>query len=206
VIAFDHAILAVRDFDLAAADLLSRRGLASIHGGHHPGHGTGNRIVPLGQEYLELMAVVDEKEALSSPLGRRVLEWTAERDRPAMLCLRTDDIDALGSRLGLDPLPMTRLRPDGIELAWRLLGLEHALRDGVPFFIQWDIVPEYHPAREYAAHVAEPIGIAWAEFGGDHSRLDEWLGDHELDIRKVAGEPGLQRVGLATLGGEIVLA
>ena len=44
-------------------------------GGRHPGHGTANRIVPLGSSYIELMAVVDRVEADSSPLG----SWVERR-------------------------------------------------------------------------------------------------------------------------------
>jgi hypothetical protein len=69
----DHVIVAVADLDVAAAALEREHGLASVAGGRHPGHGTGNRIVPLGDSYLELMAVVDEDEASASPLGALAL-------------------------------------------------------------------------------------------------------------------------------------
>ena len=39
-----------------------------------PGWGTANRIVPLGEAYLELVTVVDDPEAAQSPFGR----WVAE--------------------------------------------------------------------------------------------------------------------------------
>src|SRR5262245_53549604 len=63
MLAIDHVILLAADLDHAAARLLKTHGLASLPGGRHPGHGTGNRIVPLGDSYLELMGVVDEVEA-----------------------------------------------------------------------------------------------------------------------------------------------
>ena len=34
----------------------------------------GNRIVPLGRDYIELLAVVDEDQASGSPVGRAVRE------------------------------------------------------------------------------------------------------------------------------------
>jgi hypothetical protein len=40
-----------------------RYGLASIEGGRHPGWGTANRIIPLGDAYIELVTVVDDEEA-----------------------------------------------------------------------------------------------------------------------------------------------
>jgi hypothetical protein len=196
---FDHVIMAVQNLDVAGRRLMERFGLASVPGGRHGGHGTGNHIVPLGSAYVELMAVVDPDEAAGSPLGRWVAAQTADGDRLAGWCLRTDDIDSLGERLDLTPQPMTRLRPDGVELTWRLAGLYEALATGVPFFIQWEVPPEHHPAR--ALGDVEADGISWVEVGGDAHRLEEWLGPHDLDIRVVTGPPGIRHVGI----GEIVL-
>ena len=68
----DHVLIAVADLAAAARELEVRHGLASVEGGRHPGWGTANRIVPLGDTYLELIAVVDEAEAAESPFGRWV--------------------------------------------------------------------------------------------------------------------------------------
>jgi hypothetical protein len=43
-----------------------------VAGGRHPGWGTANRIVPLGNTYLEVVAAVDAAEADGSPFGRWV--------------------------------------------------------------------------------------------------------------------------------------
>lgn len=204
-LAFDHAILCARDLDDAARALMDAHGLASVAGGRHPGHGTGNRIVPLGDSYVELMGVVDPAEAAGSPMGRWV---RAEIDRGARmlaLCLRTDDIEGLGRRLGLEPLEMSRATPSGAVLSWRLVGLERALPpDHLPFFIRWDD-PARHPGRDRAGHRAAPRGIAWAELGGDRDRIRSWLGDHDLELRLTGGPPGLRAVGIRSGAGEIVL-
>src|SRR5207247_9143223 len=71
----DHVVIAVRDLTGAARAMDATFGLASIEGGRHPGRGTANRIVPLGDAYLELVTVVDEAEAGQSPFGR----WVARR-------------------------------------------------------------------------------------------------------------------------------
>src|SRR4051794_41286944 len=65
----DHVIYAVDDLDTAGAALFDREGLASVPGGRHEGWGTANRIVPLGESYLELIAVVDVEEAEQSEFG-----------------------------------------------------------------------------------------------------------------------------------------
>lgn len=193
---FDHVIMTVHDLDVAGERLLEQHGLRSTAGGRHVGLGTGNRVVPLGGSYLELMAIVDPIEAESNVLGRWVAGQVARGDRLAAWCLRTDDIDEVASRLGLVPEPMSRRRPDGVELSWRLAGLETALARGLPFFIQWEIPDEDHPG-----HAAGGPGISWVEVGGNPKDLAAWLGPNDLDIRVVGGPAGIRRVGL----GEMVL-
>ena len=203
MLAIDHVIVAVADLDAAAAALEREHGLASVAGGRHPGHGTGNRIVPLGDSYLELMAVVDEDEASASPLGawlrRRV---AAIGDGPLALCLRTDDIAGASQRTGHRALPMSRRRPDGVELSWHLVALEAALTDGMPFFIEWHIAAGDHPGRTHVEHRIAATGVAWVELGADAERLDEWLGSAVPEIRVVAGDPGVHRVAVSVADGE----
>ncbi len=203
MLAFDHVVIPVTDLDTAAARMSGEHGLASTAGGRHPGHGTGNRIIPLGPDYLELMAVVDRDEAAGSPMGRWVTASAAEGDRIGALCLRTDDIEATASRLGLEPMAMSRRTPEGVLLSWRLAGVDRAFTEGLPFFIQWD-TPD-HPGTTPCRHEARPLGIKWLEFGADTAGLENWLGDHSLDIRMAPGGPGPQRVGIATQKGELVL-
>ncbi len=201
----DHVVMTVGDFDVAAQRLFERHGLRSVPGGRHHHHGTGNRIVPLGPSYLELMAVVDPDEAAGSPLGRWVTDRAAGGDRLSLLCLRTDDIAAVGRRLGEEPERMSRRRPDGVELGWWLVGLSAALTEDLPFFIQWDVPPDLLPGRDHADHRVEPAGITWVELGGEPDELAGRLGPHDLDLRIVPGDRGIRRIGIAIQGGEIVL-
>src|SRR2546423_7910204 len=95
----DHVVWGVDDLDRAAEEVQERYGLASVPGGRHPGWGTANRIVPLGDAYIELIAVVDEQEAAGSGFGRWVA--SAPAGRPFGWAVRTDDIAAVAARLGL---------------------------------------------------------------------------------------------------------
>jgi len=95
-------VLAVRDLDAAGTRILEQLGLGSVPGGRHPGWGTGNRIVPLGEEYVELLAVADPAEAASSPVGTWIANASRSRDRLAAWCVSTDDIDGIARRLGLE--------------------------------------------------------------------------------------------------------
>src|SRR3712207_4066457 len=156
---FDHVIVAVQDLASAAERFHAQYGLASLPGGRHTGLGTGNRIVPLGPAYVELMAVVDEAEAEQSPLAQWVKDLTRDGDRLAALCLRTNDIADVAERLDTEPLAMERARPDGGVLTWRLAGLAETLEDpSLPFFIQWDVPLNELPGNAEASHMVEPLG------------------------------------------------
>src|SRR5438445_13881594 len=95
----DHILLPVADLDAGAQRLYEQYGLQGIPGGRHPKVGTANVIVPLGLQYLELIAIVDQGEAASSRLGGRVAR-ALEQKRPFVAwALRTQDLDALRARL-----------------------------------------------------------------------------------------------------------
>lgn len=197
--AIDHAIVAVTDPESWAAQLRDLSGLAAVPGGRHEGQGTGNWIVPLGESYLELMTVVDRSEAEQSELGQWVLDQTRNGDRLAAVCIRTDDIDGIASRIGYTVQPMSRRTDDDDLLSWRLVGLEAAMSDEhLPFFIQWDVDDGQHPGRMRADHAIDPQDICWVEYGGDGDRLGDWLGDHTLPVRCVDEQPGPRTVAIRT--------
>lgn len=199
-------ILVVADLDAAAQRILDDTGLASAPGGRHKGLGTGNRIVPLGPDYIELMAIVDPGQAAGSPLGRWVQGRLAAREGIAAFCLSTDNIDAVARRLDLTPEGMERAAPDGSVLGWRLAGLEAALADPCkPFFIQWEVPPARHPGRMAAGHRVEPLGLSWVEVSGDPSAIEAWIDNASLDIRVGRGGSGIVAAGVRTTHGDLVL-
>jgi hypothetical protein len=205
----DHVIYAVDDLDAAGATLIDREGLASVPGGRHAGWGTANRIVPLGQTYLELIAVVDVEEAEGSEFGRAVRRALTE-DHPLVgWVVATDDIDAVAKRLDLEVEENSREADDGSTLTWRLAGLERAVKtSALPFFVQWDVPPEQHPGAADVRHDAEPGGIAWVEVYADKpDEVREWLGEDadDLPVRITDGDPALAAAAIDTGGGEIVL-
>jgi hypothetical protein len=202
----DHVVYGVRDLEAAASRIEEEFGLGSVSGGRHPGWGTGNRIVPLGPNYVELLAAVDRGEAERSELGQSLIAAVANGDRFLGWCVSTDDIDAVAARLDLPVTAGTRERPDGNVLRWRSAGLERALAEpSLPFFITWDVPADLHPGRMGADHVARPQGIDWLEIGGDALRLNEWLDGSELPVRVIGGPPGVLAVGIAAQPDEIVL-
>ncbi len=203
-LAIDHVILATADIHATATRLERDHGLVSLPGGRHAGHGTGNRIVPLGDAYIEIMGIVDEEEAAVSPMGAWLREQTADGDRVAALCLRTDapGLDATAERLGLRPLPMSRDAPGGVTLTWRLAGLAEAMADpSRAFFIDWQVPPDLHPARGDARHRVRPTGFAGVELAGDADAIGEWLGEDVPGVRVVAAPGPSVRATVALAGG-----
>ena len=203
----DHLGYAVRDLDEAAVRFREGFGLDSVVGGRHVEFGTANRIVPLGDQYLEIVGVVDRAEAEASAFGRSVLEDTAERDRWLVIVAETDDVEAEAARLGLEISSGVRVRPDGSEIRWRMTGLDAPEREPwMPFFIQWDMPAELHPGRQRAGHGVKATGLAWVEVGGDAERLSDWLGGSELPIRVTDAPPGIVCAAVATADGEVAIS
>ena len=211
----DHVVLAVRDLDASAERLWEAHGLRFTSGGRHPSWGTANMIAPLGEDYLELLAVVDEAVGRGTVLGRALLELSMEGDRWFSVCLADEDIEATAARLGLTVEPGSRTRPDGIEVRWRGAGIEERGDDlWLPFFISWDVPAALHPGSDPwpgaapAEHRVPVEGIAWAEVGGDASTLHDWLGGADAPIR-VTEDGGDRRVRAVAIalrdGGELVL-
>lgn len=200
----DHVLIASRDMEATAARLLHEHGLASIEGGRHPGWGTGNKIVPIGDQYLEIIGVADEAEARTSPLGQHVLAMTENGDRLMGWCIRPDDLNATAARLHLPIVPGSRARPDGVVLRWRLAGLPEAMAEPwLPFFISWDDM-SVHPSTMPTSHEVQPTEIAWIEAGGDSDRLAAWLDDARLPARS-GPDPRLTAVAIGSSGGDLLL-
>jgi hypothetical protein len=203
----DHVVLAVADLETSAARLWEDHGLRFVHGGRHPQWGTANMICPLGRDYLELLGVLDRDVGMRTILGRTLMELARDGDRWFSVCLADAEVEDTARRLGLTLQPGARTRPDGIEVRWRGAGIEERDADlWLPFFIAWDVAPEFHPGATPAEHRIDAVGIAWAEVGGDRQRLDAWLGGASAPIRVVDADPGVRAVGIRLAGGgEIVL-
>jgi Glyoxalase-like domain len=202
----DHVICAVGDLDAAAARFWEEFGLRSVAGGVHQGWGTANRIVPLGQEYVELVTVVDREQAAASDFGRVVLDAVANGQQLLGWVVATDDLESIAGRLNLDVTRGSRTRPDGSTLSWRVAGLAAALSTGaLPFFIQWDGPPALHPGAAVVEHAVSRSRIAWIELAAERGTVNAWLCEHDLPVRITDGRQALSAVGITTADGEVVL-
>ena len=212
----DHVLVAVRDLDGAIEEFEKRYGLRSIEGGRHPGVGTANRIVPLGREYIELIAVVDPFEAAGNWRGRRIADALAKGETFATWALRTTDLDAFREHcksLGM-PLPPAsqgaRMKPDGTVLKWRTQELHGDDDVGVvPFVIEWQVPDSEHPAAQVVEQPSGVNGVARVVLGaterGAEKQLRDVVGDAvPFEVRNEQRD-GILEVILSSPRGEVVI-
>ena len=151
----DHILLGCGDLDRGIAFVEQRLGVKAMFGGVHPGHGTQNALLSLGQRhYLEIIAPdpaqPDSKSARRSQLEKltepRLVEWAAH----------PGDFSSFAKRLqeaGLafeGPTPGSRQRPDGRLLQWQTLNLKDNASGLLPFFIAWS-ADSPHPSADAPA-------------------------------------------------------
>jgi hypothetical protein len=166
----DHILWAAPD--LAEGEMIIEilTGVKPARGGVHPGFGTRNSLIGLDLGvYFEIISP-DPAQDLNRNRGGAI----AALSRPGVItfAIRTDDIDALGAaarREGLSlqgPVAMSRNRPDGVRLDWRILDLAHSrFGEAIPFVIDWGASP--HPSESV------PAGCELRSFTVLHPEADE---------------------------------
>lgn len=147
----DHLLLGVADRDAGIAWVEQRTGVKAVIGGSHPGVGTRNALLSLGErQYLEIIAPDPEQTQLASQYARlktlktpRLITWAAAtQDAQATATrFRTAGFEIFG------PAPGSRQRPDGRLMRWVTLGVKSDLEVVIPFFIEWDRTAA-HPATD----------------------------------------------------------
>ncbi len=163
----DHVILASGDPDADVAELGRRLGLAAGGGGRHDAHGTFNRLIWLGDSYIELMGVFDEPLAAESWWGTHMLGRIAAGGGYAGMALATDNVAAdverlrgLGSAIS-EPIAGERTRPDGDVVRWAIARPPSPDTElGLAFLIEHDSsAAEWRPVdREARSVVVHPLG------------------------------------------------
>ena len=85
----DHIIIGVHDLYKATRIFNDRLGLAVSGGGNHPSGGTANRIIVIGDTYIELIALRAPEEAQESMVKR-----LAQGEGYLNFVLASNDIEA----------------------------------------------------------------------------------------------------------------
>src|SRR5512146_1137395 len=150
----DHMVYATVDLDRGMRDLETLLGVRATDGGRHPGRGTRNALLALGDDsYLEIIAPDPDQPPPPSERWFGIDRVTASR--LVTWAAKTSDVDALRDRAFQQGIPLgdvqagSRRQPNGVELSWRFTDPGHVVAGGVvPFFIDWGQSP--HPARSAA--------------------------------------------------------
>ena len=151
----DHVVIAGPDLAGLERWFAELTGVEPSPGGAHTGAGTRNALAALGpRTYVELIGPDPEQpepprprpfavDRVAGPTLTTFAVWPDDIDR-ALVRLRDEvGIDLGGVRV------MSRRRPDGVELSWRLTASVLPAHGGVfPFLIDWGTTA--HPAATAA--------------------------------------------------------
>jgi catechol 2,3-dioxygenase-like lactoylglutathione lyase family enzyme len=195
----DHIVVVTSDLGADATWLAEQTGIRGHYGGNNPVNGTRNMLFPLADAaYLELLAADEERpESTERPLplgldhltGREIAAWA----------VRVPDFDAAITRARADGVPlgsvarMSRRRPDGQELHWRMTYPPDRETDRLcPFLIDWGTAE--HPTT--GLDMAQPLDIAdFTALTPEPGEVESWLTSLGLrdDVRVAeAARPGFQ--------------
>ncbi|MGV0034308.1 MAG: VOC family protein [Candidatus Azotimanducaceae bacterium WSBS_2022_MAG_OTU7] len=156
----DHIMFAVSDLDAGVEQIHKLTGVSAEFGGSHAGAGTRNALLSFGNDqYLEIIAP-DPAQDVAGTMGAELLALPNTYIRT--WAVATEDFTPVISVLeqcgyGHHIIEMSRLRPDGVQLAWQILFVTqqpHGL--AMPFFINW--LGSEHPAR------VAPVGCELESF------------------------------------------
>jgi hypothetical protein len=154
--AVDHLLLAIDDLDRGIDWVEKNLGIKASVGGSHPGVGTRNALLSLGDKhYLEIISIDPEQKTYGFPVDVR----TIQEPQLVMWAASTSDIQRVvqnatdaGIKM-MGPFEGSRNRPDGKTLKWKSAFAQLEFRvnniDPIPFFIQWD-VDSIHPSTDSA--------------------------------------------------------
>jgi catechol 2,3-dioxygenase-like lactoylglutathione lyase family enzyme len=201
----DHILIGCHDLDQGIAFVEEKTGVRAAFGGVHPGRGTRNALLSLGEKhYLEIIAPDPAQPQTTEPLslelqkptGPRVVGWAAH----------PGDLDAFARKLrdaGLafeGPRPGSRKRPDGRTLNWKTLTLANDHEGRLPFFIEWS-GDSVHPSAD------APAGCKILHFeicgpdSGELSRLSKLM---DLDVLTRQSDKPQLRARIAGPSGKVM--
>jgi glyoxalase-like protein len=146
----DHILLGCNDLDLGIQFVEENTGVRPAIGGVHPGRGTRNALLSLGERrYLEIIA--------PDPAQRKIVHFPQIRDMkvPRLIgwAVHPPDIAATAKLLSENkvafqgPADGSRKRPDGLVLNWKTINLADERHGILPFFIEWS-ADSVHPSKD----------------------------------------------------------
>src|SRR5229473_2399085 len=146
----DHILLGCNDLDKGIEFVQEGTGILPAIGGVHPGRGTRNALLSLGERrYLEIIArdpaqsEIVHYPQLRSMTDPRLIGWA----------VHPPDIAAIAKQLRENKIAFTgpddgsRKRPDGRVLTWKTVNLADDHHGLLPFFIEWS-ADTVHPSKD----------------------------------------------------------
>jgi hypothetical protein len=183
----DHILLGCNDLDRGIAFVEERTGVRAAIGGVHPGRGTRNALLSLGEKhYLEIIS--PDPQQAGAPDTRDLLKLT--EPRLVGWAAHPGDITQFAAHLRSEgiafegPTPGSRKRPDGRLLQWKTLELKNDEDGMLPFFIEWS-AGTTHPSAD------APSGCKIDNFAlssPSHAELQGRCAQLHLDVHVDHGE------------------
>src|SRR5713226_7086190 len=149
----DHVLLGCSDLDRGIALVEENTGVRAAIGGVHPGRGTRNALLSLGEHrYLEIIAPdpaqseIVHYPQLRSMFDPRLIGWAVHPPDIAAVAkqLRENKVEFTGPDDG------SRKRPDCRVLNWKTINLADDRHGLLPFFIEWS-ADSVHPSKDSPA-------------------------------------------------------
>jgi len=208
----DHILLGCSNLDHGISFVRKHFGVTAAFGGVHPGRGTRNALISLGEpsreelnprRYLEIIA--PDPQQPSAPDHYGLLKLT--EPRLVAWAAHPGDLNEFATRLrnaniAFDgPNPGSRKRPDGRLLQWKTLNLKDDRSGLLPFFIEWS-ADTTHPS------VDAPRGCHLARFQlltPDPEKLRSAAATMALDVEIQKSDKPQLRATISCAGKELVL-
>ena len=146
----DHILLGCSDLEHGIDFVERRAGVRAAFGGVHPGRGTQNALLSLGERrYLEIIApdpkqnVPEQQDKYKTLKEPRLIGWAAHPGDLEQFAVRVRNAGIAFE----GPRPGSRRRPDGRGLNWKTLTLKDDRGGLLPFFIEWS-ADSIHPSAD----------------------------------------------------------
>jgi hypothetical protein len=203
----DHVLLGCADLDHGIDFVEQRTGVRAAIGGVHPGRGTRNALLSLGERrYLEIIAP-DPKQERIEQFAQKQVAHLKQLTSPHLIgwAAHPGDLQQFAARLREanipfdGPRPGSRQRPDGRLLQWKTLNLKDDKDGLLPFFIEWS-ADSLHPSED------APKGCRLTHFGGltpNTEELTKIANLLQLDLSLARGDRPALKAAIVGPKGEL---
>lgn len=200
----DHILLGCQDLQQGIDFVEQHTGVRAVFGGVHPGRGTRNALLSLGERrYLEIMAPDPDQPDANEPLALHLRKLS----EPQIVgwAVHPGELNSFAKKLrnaGVafeGPSPGSRKRPDGRVLQWQTLTLKDNPSWLLPFFIEWS-ANSPHPS------VDAPTGCRLIRFEAvtpEPDKLAKTAALLLLDVPILKGEKAQLRATIAGPKGDL---